>query len=488
MALTVTNSNTISLLNILNKNSAAQATTLQQLATGKMINQAKDNPSGLVAFTLLDAELTAVNASLSNNLRTDSMLSVIDASMVEISSLLNEIESLVASSASDATLSATEVAANQSQIDDALTAIDRIVNTANFNGRTLLDGTFGIQTAGLATNADIDNLRVFARGQTTSDSVLTIDRVASAQVANATLGVIGATDRTNGSTEIAITGSLGTAMITLASGLTQAQIVTEINAAKGQTGVSAIQTATDIDLNSTTFGTDAFVSTEVITGGVINDSYGTAVDDGDTSNDFTNAAKTTGADVDVTINGQSTGSDGLDVSYSANGLSFDVTLSSDFGTGNTASTSTVFTVKAAGGATFQLGTTTTTRQTIGIDSMASYKLGGTNGTVRMSELKSGGSADLITDTGKALDAVREALTQLASSRGRIGGFQKFQVGSAINMLQAQQIGITEAASVIMDTDFAVATAKLNQEQILISAGISLLGLANQQSAQILALL
>ena len=318
--------------------------------------------------------------------------------------------------------------------------------------------------------------------------MLTVERVASAQVASLTFGDIDGTARTNGTTEVVITGSLGTATITLASGLTQAQIVTEINAATAQTGVSAIQTATDIDLNSTTYGADSFVSTEVLSGGVINDSYGTAIDDGDTSNDFQTVGKTSGVDADITINGQSTGSDGLDTFYSANGLSLEFTLGTDFGTGNTASTSTSFTVKAAGGATFQLGTTGSTRATIGIDSLATFKLGGGNGTVRLSELRSGGSAALQSDSEAALNSVRDALGQLASTRARIGGFQKFQVGSAINSLQVAQTGLTAAAGLIMDTDFAVATSQLNAQQVLIAANISLLGIANQQAAQVLSLL
>lgn len=489
MALTVTNTNTLMLLNILDRNTTAQSRTLQSLATGRRINSARDDPAGLVAFTSLNAELTAVKVSLNNNQRSNSFLSVVDGSIAEISTLLNEIQTLVSATSSDATLTSSEIAANQSQIDDALTAIDRIVSTANFNGKKLLDGTFGIQTAGVTTNANIDNLRVFSRSQLTTDTVLTVNRVASAQVASVTFATAGGTARTSGTTQVAIAGALGTATITLASGLTQAQIVTEINAAKGQTGVSAIQGATDVSLNSTTFGTDAFVSVELLSGGVINSSYGTATSDGDTANDIQNTSKTTGVDANITINGQATGVDGLDVSFSANGLSFEFTLGTDFGTGNTgATTSTSFTVKAAGGATFQLGTTGNTRQTIGLDSLATFKLGGGNGTVKLSALKAGGSAALRTNTEAALSSVREALAQVAGTRGRIGGFQKFQVGSAINALQAAQVGLTDAASVIMDTDFALATSKLNREQILIQSGIRLLGVANQQAAQILSLL
>ena len=424
MALTVTNTNTIALLNILNRNMAAQANTFKQLTTGKRINAGKDDPAGLIAFQNLNAELTAVNTSLTNNQRTNSILTVADAAVEEISSLLSEIETLVVASTSEANLTASEVAANQSQIDDALAAIDRIVNTTNFNGKKLLDGSFSIQTSNVANNAYLNNMRIYSRSQSTSDTTLTVNRVASAQLATATFALAAGTARTSGTTQVAIAGSLGTATLTFTSGLTQAQIVSTINAAKDQTGVSAIQNSADIALNSTTYGTSAFVSVEVLSGGIINSSYGSATSDGDTTNDIQSISKQAGADANITINGQATGADGLNVVYSANGLSLGFTLDEDFGSGNTGATnSTIFTVKASGGATFQLGTTTSTRATIGIDSLAPYNLGGGNGSARLSELKAGGAQALKTDAGGALTSVREAISEVASIRGRLGGFQ-----------------------------------------------------------------
>jgi len=490
MALTVTNTNTIQLLSILNRNTAAQESTLKQLTTGKRINTGKDDPAGLIALSLLNAERTAVEQSLNNNQRTDAILTVADSAFEEIATILGEIESLVVASTSDANLTAAEIAANQSQIDDALTAIDRIVSTTNFNGKKLLDGSFSIQTTGVAGNSNLSNLRVFSRSQATTDTTLTVDRVASAQLATATFATMdgAAATRTDGTTEVVIQGALGATTLTIASSLTQAQVVAAINGAKSQTGVSAVQNAGDIALNSTTYGTDAFVSVQVLSGGTINSSYGTATDDSDTTNDIAAVSKTTGSDATININGQNAATDGLDVVYSANGLSLSFTLGTDFGRGNTAATQTSFTVQASGGATFQLGTTADTRQTIGIDSLATFNLGGGNGTARLSELKSGGSVDLDTDAGGALTTVRESIGDLASIRGRIGGFQKFQVGSAINSLEAANIGLTEASRVIGDTDFALATARLNQETVLIQAGVALLGVANQQAAQLLSLL
>ena len=497
MALTINNTNTIQLLNILNKNSMSQATTFKQLTTGMRITSGKDDPAGLIALSGLQAELTAVEASLNNNQRTDSMLTVADQAIGELSGLLGEIETLVMASSSEANLTAGEVAANQSQIDDALAAIDRIVQTTNFNGKRLLDGSFAIQTTGVSGDR-VSGLRVYSRSQGTSSQALTVTRVASAQVAQVafhTGQATGAALTTSGASEVAIAGSLGTATVTLVDGLTLAQVRDQINASSSQTGVTAVLSTTahdagtsSINLKSTTYGATAFVSVEVLSGGAMNKASGTADNGLGTADDLSSISKTAGVDANITINGQATGTDGLDVTYSSNGLSLDFTLATDFGRGAVAATTSTFTVLASGGATFQLGTTAATRATIGIDSLGSAMLGGGNGTSRLSQLKSGGTADLRTDVATALTSVREAIAEVASIRGRVGGFQKFQVGAAIGSLQAAQDGLSSAASVLGDTDFALATAQLNQQQVLMQTGIALLGVANQQAASILSLL
>lgn len=489
MALTVTNTNTLTLLNILNRNTLDQSDTVRQLSTGKRINSGKDDPAGLIALQNLEAELTAVNASLTQNQRSNSLLTVADSAIGEVSALLGQIEALVVSTTSKTTMTDSEIAANQSQIDDALSAIDRIVNTTNFNGKRLLDGTLAIDTSGVAGNQYLTNFRTHARGQGTSDTAITLNRLASATVASATFAFAGATARTSGTSTIVIKGALGAATISLASGLTQTQMVAAINTAKAQTGVSAIQNATNVKLNSTQYGSDSFVSVEVLSGGKINTTYGTSTGDGNTTNDVQNITKQLGRDVSVAVNGQSASADGLDVYYSSNGLKLSFSVTEDFGRGNTgATTSTSFTVKASGGATFQLGTAANTAETIGIDSLGTYSLGGANGTAKLSELKSGATKALKTDAAGALTAVRGAIGDVASIRGRIGGFQKYQVGSSINALQAAQVGLQAAASAIGDTDFAVATSKLNRESVLIQSGMSLMGIVNQQTAQILSLL
>lgn len=490
MALTVTNVNALNLLNILNRNTQAQSNTLRQLSTGFRINSGADDPAGLIGSTLLSAEITAVDAAIENNQRTDSILSVADGALGEIAGLLTEIETLVAKSTNQSGISESERAANQAQIDDALTAIDRIVSTTSFNGMKLLDGSQAIATTGVSGNTNLSNVRVYSRSQSTSDTTITVTRVASAQTASAVFaGASGSGARSHGATEVAIGGTLGTATISIASGLTKASIVSQINQSKDQTGVSAIVDSTgSIELHSTTYGSDAFVSVTVLSGGTINNSYGTADSDSDTANDIASTSKTAGRDAVVQINGQTAGVDGLDVSYNSNGLSLSLSLSETFGNGGTASTTTSFTVRAAGGATFQLGSSADTRSTIGIDAQATYNLGGGDSGARLSELKSGGAADLRSDVATALTVVKKAAKQVAEARGRIGGFQKFQVQTSLSNMQTTKSGLEAARSLIRDTDYATATSRLNKESVLVQSSIQLLGIASQQSAQILALL
>ena len=145
-----------------------------------------------------------------------------------------------------------------------------------------------------------------------------------------------------------------------------------------------------------------------------------------------------------------------------------------------------FTV-TTGGATFQLGTDSTTRATIGIDGLYSQQLG--SGSLGyLSSLKSGGAYSLLTDPNQAATIAAEAAEQVAKAQGRIGGFQRFQVGTALNQMNATKEGLSSALSTIRDVDYASETAELNRQSVLLQSAISLLGLANQQSGQVLSLL
>lgn len=467
MPITVTNNNALNLLGILNSTQTQQTKTLQQLSTGSRINRGADDPAGLIALRGLDTELTSVGAALSNNQRTDAMLGVADGAFGEISSILNDITSLVQKSANSAGLSSSEIAANQAQIDNAIAAIDRIVQTTEFNGQKLLDGSLAVDTTLAAGDVSkIHDINVFSANPSKEDSTIsfTLNQAASTAQFNLTTAAAAS------ATTITVQGKLGTATIEITSGMTQAQMVTLINGATAETGVSAAITSSTVVTLDGGYGSESFVRTDVISG----DDAGAFVRSFDE-----------GVDASVTINGQAAAVDGLEVSFNSNGTSLSFTLDETFNQTGTGSFN--ITVSGTGGASFRLGTNETTDARIGIRGLQSQRLGSAE-VGYLSELKSGGSASLLNDAGAAAKIAATAARTVATAQGRIGGFQRFQVQTSLNSLQATKEGLTAARSVIGDTDFANATADLNRQNVLLQSSISLLGVANQQSSQILSLL
>jgi flagellin len=464
MGLTVTNTNTLSLLNILNRTSADQANSLTRLSTGFKVNRGADDPAGLIAIQSLSAELTGVDAAISNGQRAKSILGVADGALTEVSNLLSEIEKLAASSTSSGGLSAAEISANQAQIDNAINSIDRIIRTTTFNGKTLLDGQQSIRAT--ATDATkVSDVRVYSRPSSSSSQTLAVQVLTAGAVASATLTTVSAGSLD--AAEFSITGKLGSATIAVSDTDTFTEIRDRIIAAAADTGVSASISGSELHLQSRDFGTASFVSATFISG----------------DTDFSNISYTTGTDASVTVNGATAFVDGLRVSFNTGGTSGEFTLTS---TGNVAGSAGNLSI-TGGGSTFQLGTESNTQSTIGVNALFSQNLG--NSTLGyLNTLKSGGTNSLSSNANNAVAISKAAINQVATQQGRIGGFQKFQVETSINSLNATKEALESARSVIRDVDFAAETAELSRQNVLLQSAISLLGVASQQSGQILSLL
>jgi flagellin len=462
------NSNMFRLLNVFNQLEMQRATAFTRLSTGMRINSASDDPAGLIAMNSLESELSSVETAIDNNQRTKSMLDVADGALTEVSSLLSDIESLAAESAGDS-LSAAEKAANQAQIDSALESIDRILNTSSFNGEKIFGGANQI-TASLtaADAADLKDVRVYSRNPDQTDVSLTVNVTAAAtQATTSGTSIANITDNLSAETTMTVGGKDGTATVTIASGSSLDQMISSINQSKGTTGVSASKSGTELVMTSVDYGSDAFVTVNALSGD--NDVVGTA-----------QTGKIEGEDATVTVNGQDAQTDGTEIYYSGNGIS----LSANLADNTTGSRS--ITVKD-GGATYQLGADSSTRATISLNGMNTASLGRSD-LGYLSDLKSGGSADLASDPAQAVSIVKKAIGQVASEGARIGGFQRYQVNSTINSLGVQRVSLSSALSVIRDADMAAETAELERSNILSSAATSLLSMVNSDQKNMLSLL
>lgn len=143
-----TNVSSLTAQHSLQKSQSSLQTALTRLSTGLRINTGKDDPAGLIASEQLGSEITSIGQSIKNSERAGNIIATADASLGEVSSLLNDVRNLVQSSANKGAISSDEIQANQVQVDNALDAITRIAQTTVFGGQKLLNGTKSFSVSG----------------------------------------------------------------------------------------------------------------------------------------------------------------------------------------------------------------------------------------------------------------------------------------------------------------------------------------------------
>ena len=436
----------------------------QRLSTAQRINQASDDPSGVVAVAQYDQGLAQLDAAMRNGERIQSVIETADGAMSQVASLLGTIQS-TSLLASGSTVTAEERGAYQAQIDAAVDAIDTIVNTTTFNGERILDGSIGYRTSGV-DSAKLADVRVNSASTSGGSVSMDVALVAAAEKAGISYSNGNLTDDVT----LALTGNNGTVAFTFASGSTISTLETAINAQSDATGVEADVDGGTLHLRSSDYGSDESVS--------VNVTAGTFVMDGPTTSD-------TGVDATVTVNGQSATSDGLQVYFSSGETSVRFSLQESFGTG--APASTTFSV-TGGGASWALDANPANAINVGVSSLNSSFLG--NDTLGyLSSLKSGGANALSSGNyQQAANIAGKASSLVATERARLGAVSTYTVGATLSSLSSTQAALTGARSNIMDVDYAAETANNNRLQILMEVTTSLLGGMSSSASSILSLL
>ncbi|WP_432797399.1 flagellin [Poriferisphaera sp. WC338] len=497
------NTNVSSLISqrIYNNQNKSLSTSLERLSTGLRINGGGDDPAGLIASENLRSEKAAIGAAISNAERADQVVNVAEGGLQEINSLLTEVQSLVSQTANEAGLSAEEKEANQQQVDAILQTIDRISSTTTFQGTKLLNGKFDFQIESLDAKVQDYNINAAKIG----DSALEVKAAITQSAQHA--GVFLSLDTANLVLDdtpaepftIEIGGSLGARRFSFASGTAITDVAKQINNFKESLGVSADVSGTGISLKSTEYGSDQFVSVDVIDdagqdGGVYtldatneNEATGAGTDYDAVSSPI----RDDGQDVGGTINGSKARGKGLVLDIKSDALDLNATLTAG---GATAIGSIDLFKVSGGGAKFNLGPEIDANNQVrlGISDVSARKLGTTlDGTKKLSlsDLGGAGTLNLIDgDLGQAQDVVNSAIKDVSALRGRLGSFQKNVIGSTINSLGVALENVSAAESAIRDTDFASETAALTRSQILVQAASNVLAISKAQPQQALQLL
>ena len=160
-----------------NINTSAVSKNLEKLSSGYKINRAGDDAAGLAISEKMRAQITGLNAAQKNVKDGISLVKTAEGAMQEIQDMLNRMDYLATQSANGTYDNEVDRANLQKEVDALKTEINRIADSANFNGIKLLNGDLAKADAVEASSTTTKN--VYSGMDRIITSVLGKDDVAS---------------------------------------------------------------------------------------------------------------------------------------------------------------------------------------------------------------------------------------------------------------------------------------------------------------------
>ena len=147
-----TNVKSIVAQNALQVNNRTLSKAMEQLSTGKRINNAGDDAAGLAIASRMSAQIRALNQSVRNANDGISMMQTAEGATKEISNMLQRMRELSVQAAND-TYGSSDRLALQTELDQLGSEITRIADSTQWNGMAILSGStaFSVMTLQVGT-------------------------------------------------------------------------------------------------------------------------------------------------------------------------------------------------------------------------------------------------------------------------------------------------------------------------------------------------
>ena len=122
-------------------NTSALSKNLEKLSSGYKINRAGDDAAGLAISEKMRAQITGLDKAQDNAKDGISLVQTAEGALTEVHDMLNRMYELAEQSANGTFEDATDRTQLQKEVDQLKSEINRIADSANFNGIKLLDGS-----------------------------------------------------------------------------------------------------------------------------------------------------------------------------------------------------------------------------------------------------------------------------------------------------------------------------------------------------------
>ena len=451
-------------------------TALQRLSSGLRVNSAKDDAAGLAISDRMTSQIRGLNQAARNANDGISLAQTAEGALQEATSILQRIRELAVQSAND-TNSSSDRQSLQDEVVQLQAEINRIAETTSFNGKNLLDGSFG--TAKFHVGTEANQIISVTTGDTRGTKIGSYQAWIEAFQADGASSTAVDTGTEYGAADLVINGPKGVGTATIAVTDSAKTAASAINGKTVDTGVSATArtefTISSVDNGNFTFTIDAGGNAATISANVTGGDLSNLVE---AINDH---SAVTG--VTATVNDAGTvitmvDADGDDVELArtdTTSSSWDILATK---TGDTSAEN----LTSTGSAT----DTVQVRGYVLMESQSMYSvnnsgvgIAGMYNDVRTSALSQVAQIDIKTQSGAndAISVVDMAIAKVDTIRGRLGAVQN-RFESVITNLTNVSENISAARSRILDADFAEETAALTKAQILQQAGLAMLSQAN----------
>ena len=405
------------------------ARSVERLSSGLRINSAKDDAAGLAVRELMRADVAVFKQGARNAQDGVSMLQTMEGALGGIDELLIRMKELAEQAATGSYSSAQRDIMNQ-EFTEMAAEIDRIAGSTSFNGNDLLSAS--------GTDVDIhvgtdEQIAVQAQNMTTSSSGLDIATGTAGFAATGTYGVAdvdGDTDDTDSFLKL-VDSDAGDGTLTL-----------DIQF-DGETAIQVVLTGTASD-------TKYFSLTDVV--------------------EAINA---------VSLN-QDVSGDGTVNAYAMASIYHDSTTGDNF---------LKLTSRTSEAASATITGTTVANLTASLG--FTVAAGTADDDLTVADMAAAADTGLSIDTAAnalvAFDAITTAITAKDTARASFG-YKMNRLESTISILNIQAENLMVAESRISDVDVATEMATMTRTQVLVQAGIAMLGQANAMPQMALNLL
>lgn len=453
--------------------------SLEKLSTGMKINRAGDSPAGMIISSQMRAQIAGLNQAVDNAETAVTMVQTTEAALTEVTNILTKIRQLAIHAANEGANDKNMLEADQLELDNALFSLDRVAFNAQYGVKKLLDGSTGANGVGIGEGIDFIAASPDTGASPVEGYAIQVSRLGTQASVK---GDVGLTEEiVNAGEEFTIAEGGKTVSFTTKEGMSVAQTLGLLRNEIKKIGLDLEMIDNEdgtLELVHNKYGSEFGFSVSSSTAGLLSKESRSmdAATPGQDIRGVIGGHVTTGFGQTLTgVDGTSI--QGLEVRYKGDKV---VDPEGDENSGRVAvyQNSLVFQVGGNVGQTVSVSLVNANTRVLGrgVDNKSEYS------SIKDADLRSAQGA---VDTQKLVDV---AIDEVNTSRARLGAFQKNSLENNLRQLRVNVEELTNAESVIRDSDMAKEIAEFTRNKILMDTSVAMLGHANQIPNVVLSLL